>query len=1243
MAVGRLRTAVLISAVVCPARALRLTDDSEPTIEKSQPQDPHSAENRKVIEEAEQILASATTKSGGSEDAKPKLSKSLEAKVKAIDGVWDDDEGNVTSKQGSEVNATSEAIPSNELKKEAVPADPLEAKATACTMINGSLPSAVYPCICGRTSCQAGEVCSASLDLCLPGPSAQKTGESIGPPVQDAPETGTAAPGAPGASVIPTAWASQGAHYGHTVGQIPVLANLSLGGNVTEDAERAAINEAYNLYDTVMRGERSVTEAKTTLENWETKARHSNATKIARESPIEAELVKTMSFDCYTGYTNKDDKQGWSPTKIKWCCQVKQIACNENAVIARDSKKTYFTNSREAAEMAEQVEKTQEALWIARRKQMEFQQQAGGLRKAETEKRMTATMAEVVLKAVLQNLDPALAPGGPEVQAAADSVAAAPKIAAKLAIPKASNDSNSDSLTAMAITNDSAAEAQTTTQPASQDLLDNELQAVRSSLDRLKAEATVDVISANMTATGTTSSPVAPRSAGTTGGTAADEVGSTTQEQEHRSTESTQATSAAPVADRHAEPSEMRRLRQQLKAQEDTTREWATNAVAAEKKLVETDKDLKAATQRADKAEEELTKKQLDFTQKAKELTKKSEQKLREADAKVEKVQEEEALLKTRSQTATRAAEAREQQAHAKADKAIAEAEAAALKAIEELSPTEDQTPNKFSKVVECNGWSPDYGDRKGQGASCDYWNFTVKWCWVDNDYHGYGFQFVTRSTSYPNRSFVPCSVVGLTPVDRVDEIIKEMMEVKGSDMRLHRRSLNASSSASTVKAAAEAVDAEAELVSAASVVAASQKAAEPPQQAVSQTMPPAAAFAAGSGMMSAQPTAPCPAVLDVTMPGIQAAAEGAGLHSDAEAAAPSTKAATGPGAEGTSTTTTASASPTSTTQGAPDPVAMELFGTVTTSASAATRCTSTTASTPHAAASSADKGAAVPISQTSSASTTVDALAAAAAAVTATEAAAEAAQGSSTTEAPAAAKQVATAANAATTNVSFATLQKQISEARDALTLRLNGEASSACSVMKAMGGVTLCMSEQAACVQSDRSKACLCAEEALNCTDAALQASLCTGTEEDKVMVQDILPMIFSTRAHVDDCRDKAKPDGTTQQGTTAQPETTKPPEAITQSQSPAQPSTSTQTSTTADSRATAQPETTGRQAVSADAVAADTTKMDKDIKAMEDTLQGIDATPEESRHLLDEVRNDLVKTLDEAKRKRAAQVKT
>lgn len=75
-------------------------------------------------------------------------------------------------------------------------------------------------------------------------------------------------------------------------------------------------------------------------------------------------------------------------------------------------------------------------------------------------------------------------------------------------------------------------------------------------------------------------------------------------------------------------------------------------------------------------------------------------------------------------------------------------------------APTPTPWPTPMPPQV-CSGWSPDTGVGYGQGATCDYWNYTIKWCYVSKNYQGPGHEFVLASKQYEGKFYVPCDCAG--------------------------------------------------------------------------------------------------------------------------------------------------------------------------------------------------------------------------------------------------------------------------------------------------------------------------------------------------------------------------------------------------------------------------------------------------------------------------------------------------
>ena len=51
-----------------------------------------------------------------------------------------------------------------------------------------------------------------------------------------------------------------------------------------------------------------------------------------------------------------------------------------------------------------------------------------------------------------------------------------------------------------------------------------------------------------------------------------------------------------------------------------------------------------------------------------------------------------------------------------------------------------------------CSGWTPDTGQWKGAGGSCEEWRLTMPRCYVNVYYSGRGKEFVNPSKDYPGR-----------------------------------------------------------------------------------------------------------------------------------------------------------------------------------------------------------------------------------------------------------------------------------------------------------------------------------------------------------------------------------------------------------------------------------------------------------------------------------------------------------
>ena len=60
-----------------------------------------------------------------------------------------------------------------------------------------------------------------------------------------------------------------------------------------------------------------------------------------------------------------------------------------------------------------------------------------------------------------------------------------------------------------------------------------------------------------------------------------------------------------------------------------------------------------------------------------------------------------------------------------------------------------------------CTGWSPDHGEWKGTGGSCDTFGWTLPWCYVNPDYQGSGYEFIKKSSIYDGKHYVPCKGAG--------------------------------------------------------------------------------------------------------------------------------------------------------------------------------------------------------------------------------------------------------------------------------------------------------------------------------------------------------------------------------------------------------------------------------------------------------------------------------------------------
>lgn len=58
-----------------------------------------------------------------------------------------------------------------------------------------------------------------------------------------------------------------------------------------------------------------------------------------------------------------------------------------------------------------------------------------------------------------------------------------------------------------------------------------------------------------------------------------------------------------------------------------------------------------------------------------------------------------------------------------------------------------------------CNGWAPDSGEFKGVGSFCATGRSfaTTKWCYVNENYEGPGYEFVKPSSIYDGKYYSPC------------------------------------------------------------------------------------------------------------------------------------------------------------------------------------------------------------------------------------------------------------------------------------------------------------------------------------------------------------------------------------------------------------------------------------------------------------------------------------------------------
>eukprot|EP00929_Paragymnodinium_shiwhaense_P106538 TRINITY_DN719_c6_g1_i1.p1 TRINITY_DN719_c6_g1~~TRINITY_DN719_c6_g1_i1.p1 ORF type:complete len:3765 (+),score=982.43 TRINITY_DN719_c6_g1_i1:72-11366(+) len=134
--------------------------------------------------------------------------------------------------------------------------------------------------------------------------------------------------------------------------------------------------------------------------------------------------------------------------------------------------------------------------------------------------------------------------------------------------------------------------------------------------------------------------------------------------------------------------------------------------------------------------------------------------------------------------------------------------------AMEQTEEHNDSASNSASaaegqNVTTCNGWSASEGEWKGFGESCAFWGWSIKWCYVDESYSGYGHEFVQPSAIAAGKFYAPCASVESMPiVQNVLEVERRTRESEATQQLLEQAQVEALQAQSAQQAAAERLEA---------------------------------------------------------------------------------------------------------------------------------------------------------------------------------------------------------------------------------------------------------------------------------------------------------------------------------------------------------------------------------------------------------------------------------------------------